>query len=364
MIEKRPYQTRIVDKAVQAFERGLTSVMIESPCGSGKTVMGLSVAKKWEQQGYRVGWVAMRRNLLGQAARENEEKGFSVKNIDWISMFQNDLPACDCLILDETHHQAAPTCVTLLNRIKPKKYLGLTATPIRTDKVHLAFQKVISDAGIHVLIQQGFLSPYQHWTLPAYNPEAVAGAYAAERDKWGKALIFFLTAEECYRCQQLLAERGVPSEVVTAETDRDAQLTRFEAGEVQVLINVFILTEGFDAPDLRTVFVRPSGRSPSLQMGGRVFRRHPDKPFANVVQCKETRFAFPQRIKALAEWVQIDGVWYSVTGNANVPIVQAMSLRLIANASVHLPPICQRAAYALRHTRRRGQSTRVGLSTS
>ncbi len=78
-VEPRPYQTRIIDKVVSLFlgthrggideiEPAARSVLIESPTGSGKTVIGLLVAKVLQQQtGVRVGWVAMRRNLLQQA---------------------------------------------------------------------------------------------------------------------------------------------------------------------------------------------------------------------------------------------------------------------------------------------------------
>ena len=106
-IEPRAYQQRIVEKAVSMFEgrwinragepdEAAESVMIESPTGSGKTVMGLAVAR-WMQQrhGMRIGWVAMRRNLLAQAAEENRSKGFGAR-MELISMFDKILPRPTC----------------------------------------------------------------------------------------------------------------------------------------------------------------------------------------------------------------------------------------------------------------------------
>jgi superfamily II DNA or RNA helicase len=365
-LEQRPYQSRIVGKTLQAFERGLISVLIESPCGSGKTVMALEAARQMEKQGYKIGWVSLRRNLLKQAAAMNEEF-FGIKNIQWISLFQNEVPPCDFLILDECHHQACGSCVSLLNQIKPKKFLGMSATPFRTDRMQLSFQKVIKDAGIHVLIQQGYLAPYQHFVMPEYNPVTVSEFYLREKEKWGKTLAYFLSVDECYQMKNLLWEAGVKSEVVTADTDRDAQLEMFEKGEIPVLINVFILTEGFDCPSLKTVFVRPSGRGPSIQMGGRVFRKHPSKEYAQIVQCKQTRFAFPHKVKALAEWVWVqgseEGQWRSVVGNENVALAQATSLRIIANsASVKLPQMIQKSLSS-RRRRNRGESLGGWLSS-
>jgi superfamily II DNA or RNA helicase len=68
-VQPRPYQQRIVGKAVDLFtNRQLRSVLIDSPTGSGKTIMGLLIARVLQDRlGLRVGWVAMRRYLLAQA---------------------------------------------------------------------------------------------------------------------------------------------------------------------------------------------------------------------------------------------------------------------------------------------------------
>src|SRR4051812_7350820 len=101
-VEARPYQQRIISKAVDFFTReGRRSVLIESPTGSGKTVMGLLAARALQQQlGVRVGWVAMRRFLLAQAAAENRDRGIHV-DAEFISMFDKQPPAgLDVLVVD------------------------------------------------------------------------------------------------------------------------------------------------------------------------------------------------------------------------------------------------------------------------
>jgi hypothetical protein len=66
--------------------------MIESPTGSGKTIMGLRVAKEMHDlTGCQNVWIAMRRNLLAQAAKENQLKGFNAQ-IDFVSMFEKHVP--------------------------------------------------------------------------------------------------------------------------------------------------------------------------------------------------------------------------------------------------------------------------------
>ena len=87
-VEPRDYQRRVVGRVIEMFSGPhvvhrqqlppARSVIVESPTGSGKTVMGLLVAKWARQQGMRVVWAAMRRNLLAQVERENAVRGFGV----------------------------------------------------------------------------------------------------------------------------------------------------------------------------------------------------------------------------------------------------------------------------------------------
>src|ERR1700676_4666986 len=87
-VQPRCYQERIVRKAVDLFAtQGLRSILIDSPTGSGKTVMALLIARAMQEQlNLRIGWVAMRRYLLAQAEAENERLKINA-NMEYISMF-------------------------------------------------------------------------------------------------------------------------------------------------------------------------------------------------------------------------------------------------------------------------------------
>lgn len=350
-IETRPYQQRITTKAIEMFsgehinragvqEPEANSVMIESPTGSGKTVMGLMVAK-WlhTHRNYRIGWVAMRRNLLSQAAEENINKGFGIKEFYPISMFEKNPPEVDVLIVDEAQHDAAMSMNNLHSAIKPKKILGLTATPFRTDRIKLCFDKVIADAGIHQLIQEGYLARYHHYTIPEYTPSTVAETYLRDREHWGKTLFFFHKVSECRECQRLLAAGGVHAEIVTANSNREKQLEDFVSGKTDVLINMAILTEGFDCPALKTVFCRPSGKGCTIQMGGRVFRKHPDFPFKQIVQCQKTKHPFVKTATPEEQYVWQGDSWRSLKINRHITEISRRALRAIATTNVELPQL-------------------------
>lgn len=352
-VEPRPYQERIVSQVLDLFlDRKLRSVLIESPTGSGKTVMGLLAA--WGMQralGLKVGWVAMRRNLLTQTAEEVAERNLGVK-AQFISMFEKDPPAnLDLLVIDEAQHDAANSMAHLHNVIRPKFILGLSATPFRADKMKLCFDKAIRDAGIRQLIADGYLSRFDHYTVPHWSPEAVADLYLADRPRWGKSIFYFHTLDQCRELQGRVGAAGVKVEVVTGSSDREAQLAGFESGSVDVLANCMVLAEGFDCPALRTVFCRPSAKSVTIQMCGRVLRKHPDLPVKQVVQCRQTPWPFPRTAEPRVQYTWANGGWQSLSVNPLIDRVGLVVMKALAANPVDLPEFVKRRQHL---ARRRG----------
>jgi superfamily II DNA or RNA helicase len=343
-VEPRPYQARIVTQVLDAFlDQELRSVLVESPTGSGKTVMGLMIARLMQQAlGLKVGWVAMRRYLLAQAEAENAERGLGLQ-ASYISMFDRDPPAqLDLLVVDEAQHDAAASMAHLHNVVRP----------FRADKIKLCFDKVVRDAGIHRLISDGYLSRFDHYTLPDFQPTTIAQTYLREPKRWGRSVIYFHTVPQCEEAAHLLRAGGVRCEVVTGTSDRDAQLRAFRAGDVDVLINCLVLAEGFDDPTLQTVFCRPSGKAITVQMGGRVLRKHPDYPVKQVVQCRKTRWPFARTATPDMQYVWKDGQWAALASNPHVQAIYLRTLRAVARADVKLPVLLQRASDAAARQRR------------
>lgn len=362
-IETRPYQVRICSKVVDMFAGDHTnkagrrcdpakSVMIESPTGSGKTCMGMSTIRYMQQNPQEFGanrisviWTAMRRELLGQASGTNVNLGFN-NNIDLLSMFANELPKHVLnrepghkvlLAVDECQHDATDTMSMLHEKIKPDMILGLSATPYRTDSLKLCFEHVVKDAGIHQLIRDGYLSQYDHYTISDWAPSTVAEFYLREPERWGKSLFFFTTFDRCSEFAELVRRGGRKVEVVTANTDRESQLKAFEGGDVDGLVNMNILTEGFDCPSLKTAFVRPSGKGCTIQMAGRVFRLHSETPRKQVVQCQQTKHTMLKTATPEIQNVWQGGEWRSLKVNPRILEISRANSVLAAGVSIQLP---------------------------
>jgi superfamily II DNA or RNA helicase len=345
----RPYQGRIVSKVVNAFTDGsLRSVLIESPTGSGKTVMALLIAKAMhEMHGTKIGWVAMRQHLLHQVQDENVAKDFNVP-MHFISMFDKNPPTdIDMLIVDEAQHDVTASMGHIHALIEPKYILGLSATPFRADRVKLCFDKVVKDAGIATLIAEGYLSKYHHFTIPKWGVEEVTNHYIAERERWGKSIMYFHRLKECAQAWQRLTEAGVRCDVVSGAGDTEEQIGRFKHGGpdgTKVLLNCMKLTEGFDCPDLKTVFCRPSCKSVTVQMAGRVLRIHPDHPVKQIVQAKKTPYVFTKTALAVIQHVKVDdGSWRTLQVNPHIEQINQRTIRALAHTETEMPDFIKKA---------------------
>ncbi len=341
-IEAREYQQRIIQKIMTAYDQKFRSVLLESPTGSGKTLISLMALKRLQEADPTLtfGWVAMRRKLLQQAFEENERVG--VKNIDFISMFDKNPPQKHIIICDEAQHDAAATMADMHKAMGAEWSLGLTATPFRTDRIKLSYEKIISDCGVRFLVEQGYLSQFQQYVVPKWTPDIVVSRLVAERERWGKSVIYMKNLVLCAETQRLLEANGVKSAVIhggQSREEHDGIYDAFESGELQVLVNVYMLTEGFDAPDLRTVWVRDSGKLCTMQMSGRVLRKDPNNPnkIANIVQSEETWYPYTKVAKPSGEFVWQDEEWRSIEANERVASISDMVRDEILTLPVELP---------------------------
>ncbi len=319
--EERPYQREAVAKVLDFFKSGRESVLLESPVGSGKTIMGLLAVKALQEQSkgkLRVNWVASRKHILRQTQEINE--AFFRCKLNTVSVFASNFPQADLVVLDEAHHEATQSCLNMYECCGNTLTLGLSATPLRTDRMKLSFQATVRCSSIQELIHMGVLSQYHSYVMPEWSVKLAAEIFCANPEKWGKTLAFFHTIQECRTFQKILDDHGIFCDIVTGKSDKDAQLQAFINGDIQVVANVSVLSEGFDLPELQTVFLRDASRLPTIQMAGRGLRRSPFKQHCNIVQSAESPFLVEKIAEAKESFRYIKGQWRSCSGNTKIII--------------------------------------------
>jgi superfamily II DNA or RNA helicase len=230
----------------------------------------------------------------------------------------------DVVVLDEAHHAAASSYQCVMARYncyglhpkrvhQPKLTLGCTATPHRMDNRVLygahetaVFQEVAFQYTLRDAIRDKFLVTIRGYTvrtdLDLSNVKTTAGDFnqkqlaemvdTDERNlramrEWlevakdRKTIVFCVSVEHAEHMAKVFQSYGFKASAVTGETDNDerrATIAKFASGEIQVLTNVMVLTEGFDEPSVECVLMMRPTQSWALytQMVGRGTRLSPD----------------------------------------------------------------------------------------
>ena len=225
------------------------------------------------------------------------------------------------LIIDECHlvrRDEQSMYRKLVNKLRDKRptlpVLGLSATPYRLDSGYLhdgddrLFTRIAYDVPVPDLLRNGVLSPLvgapvqhinltnlarggdefkvstytdvvQSWMEDTAKALDSVMALAANRNKW---LVFTCSIKHAQAVASYLNERGVTAWAVHNKMklrDRDLALQKFRSGETKVIVNVNVLTTGFDVPSIDCiVMLRPTlSTGLYVQMLGRGMRKHEGK---------------------------------------------------------------------------------------
>lgn len=311
-MQLRDYQQRAIDDLRAAYSDGRRAPCLVLPTGAGKTVVAAAIIRSAIERGGRVLFLAHRRELIGQTVAKLESTGVTnvriiraasdlgdrkapvtVASIPTLAgkTWRDRLPEASLVIFDECHHVAAKTWKAIAAHYEASLLLGLTATPERSDGAAIGdiFDSIVVGATVKELIALGHLAPCRVQGPPRRlsSSEAamsVADAYALYA-QGRRTVVFCSTVEESER---IAASLPVPAAVVSGEMssgERADVLRRFRAGELRAVVNVFVLTEGWDDPGCAVCILNrnPGHAGIYLQMCGRVIRPHESKTEALIV---------------------------------------------------------------------------------
>ncbi|MFF0080244.1 DEAD/DEAH box helicase [Streptomyces canus] len=326
----RPYQAEAI-KALIAGWRGTNNrLAVVLPTGAGKTVVFANLIDELlpQMNGQRALVIAHREELIEQAAAkiravrpdlrvgvvkaerdEHQDADVIVASIQTLAVERRRkaIENIGVVIVDECHHAAAPSYMTVLDHFGAWRGLpvaGFTATMTRADGgLAEVWQEVVFTLDILEMIEDGYLcdvrgkrvivdgldldtvktraGDLQDGQLGQALEDSDAGpvvAQAYREHAAGRAgVVFTPTVATAQSMAEAFTAAGIPAAAVWGDMPRDdraATLARYRAGDVQVLSNCMVLTEGFDAPWTSCAVIARPTKSAGLycQMAGRALR--------------------------------------------------------------------------------------------
>ena len=302
------------------------SVMAQMPTGTGKTYLLTAVIDSFVSNNpkEKVWIVAHRRELVSQidetvrkfhsySASNTSSLLSSVKamSIQWLMRHYDEIEEePGMIVIDEAHHVLAKTYKEMWERFPKAKFLGLTATPCRLNGKGFTdlFDVLVQSWNVPEFISKGRLATYDFVSIKSdgvtqrlidsLQKRGADGDYqnkemdmllnkkpSIERlyqslEEFGKdrkGIVYAINISHAQKITKLYQEHGVKAIAIdskTPATERQQDIEAFKKGDIQVLVNVDIFSEGFDCPDVEFVqLARPTlSLAKYLQMVGRGLR--------------------------------------------------------------------------------------------
>ena len=232
-------------------------------------------------------------------------------SIQWLSKHYDEMEEePGMIVIDEAHHALAKTYKEMWERFPRAKFLGLTATPCRLNSKGFTdlFDVLVQSWDVPEFISKGRLATYDFVSIKSdgvtqrlidsLQKRGADGDYqnkemdmllnkkpSIERlyrslEEFGKdrkGIVYAINISHAQKITKLYQEHGVKAIAIdskTPATERQQDIEAFKKGDIQVLVNVDIFSEGFDCPDVEFVqLARPTlSLAKYLQMVGRGLR--------------------------------------------------------------------------------------------
>lgn len=334
--ELRPYQRAAVDGlwSYLAEKRGRAPLIV-APTGAGKSLILAAICREWLESDPRVQIVVATHvkelveqnaeklcSLIGPGAVGVHSAGLGRRDVDQrvivggvqslVSRVE-ELGPRHVIIVDEAHRvprDGEGQYRALLKALRARVLVGLTATPGRMDSGLLhegegaMFDGIAYEIEMVPLIKEGYLSPLKPLktgvSFDLTGARIARGDFVLDElsavledreklkealDVWrgagrSRTLIFCASVAQAEMVMQELGD--VRARLITGETkadDRAAWIAQYKAGELDALVNVMVLTTGFDAPETDCIVCfRPTASTGLyVQMMGRGSRVAPGK---------------------------------------------------------------------------------------
>lgn len=323
----RPYQQNAIDTLRAKIASGKKRILLVLATGSGKTNIASEVIKLATNKGKKSLFIAHKRELVYQAhdrlatfgidaglimPPHNSMNGHSTHVASIQTLIRREHPPADIVFLDECHHCTSSSFIKIIEHYKDSVIIGLTATPFRMDGKPLGdiFEETVIPVTIQELIDMRFLVQPRYYgaKIDLSQIKVVRGDYdpnqlfetmdkkflydgVVEKFKefgYGRTIVFCINIEHSQKTTAAFIAAGYRAAHIDFETSNEERrklLSEFKNGNIQILVNCGIFSEGFDCASINTVILNKATKSKGayFQMIGRALRPDENKTHCIVI---------------------------------------------------------------------------------
>lgn len=332
MIQLRPYQNTLVERARANFLTGKLRQLLVLPTGGGKTVCFSHMAGNARAKGLNVWILAHRIELLEQISATlgafniphgmvapsligDRRQQVQVASVFTMARRLDRYAPPGLIIIDEAHHAIPGSTWGSIMQAYPKvPMLGVTATPVRLSGEGLGdlFQCMVQGPTVADLIEQGALSSYRlfapatvdmsglHTRMGDFvkaelqdlmDTRTITGDAVAHYHRLApgkRAVAFCVSVKHAEAVAAQFREAGIPAASIDGGMDkalRQSVIKSFTAGDLRVVTSCDLISEGFDLPAIEcAILLRPTqSLGLFLQQVGRSLRVFPGKKEAIIL---------------------------------------------------------------------------------
>lgn len=312
-MQLRPYQADLVEQVRTAWKEGYKAPCIVLGCGGGKSCIVAEIARRTTWNGKRVLFLVHRKELVDQIFRTFVRWGvlMDLCEIGMVQTFTRRLKKLkkpSLIITDENHHSLANSYKRIYEHFADVPRVGVTATPVRLngDGLGDVNDKLIIGVSTKWLIENNNLAPYDYYAPDiadltglhtkmgeyvtadiekAMIKKAVFGSaikYYKQLAEGKKAVCYCSSVKHSQATAKAFSEAGIKAVHIdgsTPKNERDQIISDFRKGNITVLCNVDLISEGFDVPDCEcTILLRPThSLTLYIQQSMRCMRYKPNK---------------------------------------------------------------------------------------
>jgi superfamily II DNA or RNA helicase len=309
----RDFQQEAHDTVFQRLEQGVARQLLVFATGLGKTFTATTIIKRF----HRVLWITHTEELILQSARSIiadhpeasvgiiKQERFDIDSQIVVASIQTlhrrldriDPSTFDCIVVDEAHLAMAETWTKAINHFNFKLLLGLTATPKRLDGISLGnlFDDIVYERGIDFGIKNGYLVELEAIRIKtdiSLDKVRTTGGELNSGDlnktintpernrfivkEWLKyaadmpTLAFAVNIEHATDLTNAFIAQGIAATFVVSDKelcpDREDRIAAFKKGDIKVLVNVMILTAGFDHPPVSCIIAARPTKSETVYL--------------------------------------------------------------------------------------------------